>query len=165
VSVVSNTGPLIALAKADHLGLLKALFGVVLIPQAVQRELLSKSGGEAQRLDEAMSTFVQVAPVGEMAGQLLEMLENLGAGEQQAIALAAGSGALLIIDERLGRNAARRAGVQVSGTVGVLIEAKLRGLITEVLPVLQGIRQSGYWLSDELVRAALELAGESFPTE
>ena len=48
-AVVSNTGPLIALAKADRLTVLEAMYGVVQIPPAVHRELLAKTGPEAQR--------------------------------------------------------------------------------------------------------------------
>jgi uncharacterized protein len=161
VSVVSNTGPLIALAKADSLDLLRALFGTVLIPHAVQRELFAKGGIESRRLDEAMASFIQVASMADLSSQAAEATENLGPGEQQAIALAASSRMLLIIDERLGRSAARRLGVRVTGTIGVLLEAKQRTLIGNVLPVLQRIRLNGYWLSDELVRAALVLAGEA----
>ena len=161
MSVISNTGPLIALAKADSLDLLRALFGTVLIPHAVQRELFAKAGVESRRLDEAMASFIQVAPIADLSQQAAEITENLGPGEQQAIALAASSRMLLIIDERLGRSAARRLGVRVTGTIGVLLEAKQRTLIGHVLPVLQCIRLNGYWLSDELVRAALALAGEA----
>ena len=51
MNIVSNTGPLIALAKADQLRLLESLFSQVHIPPAVHRELLAKSGVEAERLD------------------------------------------------------------------------------------------------------------------
>lgn len=53
--VVSDTGPLIALAKADNLSVLKRLFGQILIPPAVYRELMAKSGPEAERLDRALA--------------------------------------------------------------------------------------------------------------
>ena len=60
MSIVSNTGPLIALAKADQLALPRSLFGQVVIGPMVQRELLAKSGPEAPRLDVALSTFMSV---------------------------------------------------------------------------------------------------------
>jgi predicted nucleic acid-binding protein len=62
MTVVSNTGPLVALAKADHLLLLRVLYEEVLIPPAVHRELLAKSGPEAQRLDEALAEFAGESP-------------------------------------------------------------------------------------------------------
>jgi predicted nucleic acid-binding protein len=64
------------------------------------------------------------------------------------------------MDERLGRAAGRRLGLSVTGSAGVLITAKERGLVSAVRPLLDGIRQRGYWLSDELVDAAARLAHE-----
>ena len=60
---VSDTGPLIALAKVDQLILLERLFGKVLIPPAVQRELLAKHGAESARLDDALLNFLDVVPL------------------------------------------------------------------------------------------------------
>jgi predicted nucleic acid-binding protein len=63
VIVVSDTGPLIALAKADQLPLLQQLFGQIHVPPAVHRESLAESGPEADRLDDALTQFIGVAPV------------------------------------------------------------------------------------------------------
>ncbi len=60
--LASNTGPLIALAKVNALSVLKALATEVLIPPAVHRELLAKSGPEAPGLDAALADFVRVFP-------------------------------------------------------------------------------------------------------
>jgi predicted nucleic acid-binding protein len=65
------------------------------------------------------------------------------------------------MDDRLGRAAARRLGLTLTGLVGVLIRAKETGLISAVRPLLNEIRQKGYWLSEELLDAAAKLAGES----
>ena len=65
MSIVSNTGPLIALAKVNRLSLLEHLFGEVFVPAVVYRELLGKSGMEADRLDEALATFIHVAQVAD----------------------------------------------------------------------------------------------------
>jgi hypothetical protein len=85
-------------------------------------------------------------------------VDELGAGERQAIALAVASGAVLSIDDRLGRVVARRLGLRVSGAVGVLVEARRRGLIPVVRPILEELRRHGYWLSDSLFDSALKLA-------
>jgi len=60
MKTVSNTGPLIALAKVDCLFLLKQLFGQICIPPAVYRELLAKSGPEADALDSAFADFIAI---------------------------------------------------------------------------------------------------------
>ncbi len=63
--------------------------------------------------------------------------EKLDRGEAEAIALALEIAAgLLLMDERRGRNEAKRFGIRFVGTLGVLIEAKARGLFPEVRPVV-----------------------------
>lgn len=158
--LVSDTGPLIALAKLDRLALLSALFEAVLIPPAVHRELLAKSGPEAPRLDEAFDRWIKVTPPPALAAEVQIVTQRLDAGERQAIALAYTQGARLLMDERLGRAAARQLGMNVTGMAGVLIYAKQGGHIQAVKPLLESLRRQGYWLSDELLTTALRLAGE-----
>jgi predicted nucleic acid-binding protein len=160
MTVVSDTGPLIGLAKVNQLSLLKRLFGEVCIPQAVHRELLAKAGPETARLDEALASFIRVRQPSSWPAEVKAATLRLATGEQQAIALACELGVLLVMDERLGRAAARRLGLSVTGLAGVLVRAKECGLIPAVRPILDGIRQRGYWLSDELVDAAARLAGD-----
>jgi len=160
MTTVSNTGPLIALAKVDGLTLLRDMFEEILIPPAVHRELLAKTGPESHCLDDALSEYVHVTPTPEPTPEIEAVTQALGPGEQQAIVLAHSLGAPLLMDERLGRAAARRLGVRVTGVVGVLVRAKEDGFIPKVRPVLEEIRQEGYWLSDTLLDAAAKLARE-----
>jgi predicted nucleic acid-binding protein len=160
--VISNTGPLIALAKADQLALLEALFVRVRIPPAVHRELLAKVGPEAARLDEALRGLIKVTPAAPLVPEVKTATLRLDAGEQQVIALAyEREASLVIIDERLARTAARQLGLAVTGLVGVLLRAQEAGLVPAVRPLLEEIRQQGYWLSDEIMELAARLAGES----
>jgi predicted nucleic acid-binding protein len=161
VTIVSNTGPLIALAKVGQLRLIERLFGQVYIPPAVYHELLAKSGPEIAPLDEALARFVKVAQAPQLSPEVKAVTSRLGVGEQQAIALAYELKTVLLIDDHLGRLAARRLGLAITGLAGVLIQAKDMGLIPAVRPLLDEIRQQGYWLSDELLDVAARLAGES----
>jgi len=161
VSVASNTGPLIALAKVDLLPLLATLFGDVQIPTAVHRELLAKAGPEARRLDDALASTIQVVSLPPLASDLVNATQSLGAGEREAIALAQRLGTLLLIDDRQGRNAARTLGLRLTGTAGVLIRAKQVGLLPSVRPMLLQIRGEGYWFSDALIEEAAKVAGEA----
>jgi predicted nucleic acid-binding protein len=158
--VVTNTGPLIALAKIGQLTLLRKLFANVMIPPAVNRELSAKTGPETSHLDEALGNYIIVTTKPEFPAEVQLATAQLGIGEQQAIALAYQQQALLIIDERLGREAARQLGVSLSGSVGFLILAKENDLIPAVRPLLDDFRRHGYWLSDELLVTATRLAGE-----
>jgi predicted nucleic acid-binding protein len=160
LSAVSNTGPLVALAKIDLLSLLQELYGEVSIPPAVHRELLAKSGPEAPRLDAALQTHLRAVGEFSLTVDVEQATAGLGAGEQQAIALANSLGELLLIDDRSGRSVARRLGVPVTGTAGVLLRAKEAGLVAEVRSLLESMRAEGYYLSDALIDLAAKLAGE-----
>jgi predicted nucleic acid-binding protein len=161
VTVVSNTGPIVALAKADQLSLLRILYGEVLIPPAVHRELLAKAGPEAQRIDDGLAGFLRVTPIAPPPENVDRFTSGLGAGEQQAICLALEAGGLLVIDDRAGRKAAGQLGIAITGAVGVLLKAKQEGHLPMIGPVLESIRRYGYWLSDAVVETAIRLAGES----
>jgi predicted nucleic acid-binding protein len=161
VSIVSNTSPLIALAKADALPLLKSLFGEVVIPPAVYHELLAKAGAEVHRLDDALNDFIHRLPMPTVTPEQEQATQHLGEGEQQAVLMAHHRGELLLVDDRQGRNSARTLNVPVTGTIGVLVKAKQAGLISAVLPILEQIRQNGYWLSDAMLETAARLAGET----
>jgi len=80
----------------------------------------------------------------------------------ETIALGIQLGATLVLmDERDGRNRARRQGLRSMGVVGVLLLAKERGLIPEVRPRLDALHgKAGFWLSDPVYRQALASAGE-----
>jgi predicted nucleic acid-binding protein len=160
MTAVSNTGPLIALAKVDKLSLLEKLFGQLFIPPAVYRELLAKCGPESARLDDALVSFIEVATIPSLAPEVKTTTMRLDSGEQQAVALAYERKVVLVIDERLGRTAARRLGLTITGVIGVLIRAKEAGLIQAVCPLLNEACQQGYWLSDEALDVAAKLAGE-----
>ncbi len=160
MSITSNTGRLIGLAKINRLDILQKLFSQVEIPPAVQRELLSGGRPETDLIVKALGDFIQVIALALFSPAVKLATYRLGLGEQEAIALAHQRGALLLIDDRAGRIAARKLGIPVTGLAGILIEAKKAGIVSQVVSSLNEIRKRGYWLSDELIREAARLAGE-----
>lgn len=162
MKIVSNTGPIIGLAKIGKIDLLKALAEETLIPLHVHKELFGKIGAETGQIEEALNDFIRVAPVDISDPSIASVLAELDEGERQAVALASGLGkdVLLLIDDYAGRQAARRLGVAVTGLVGLLLLAKEKGLIESVGSLLEGLRGAGYWLSDEVAEAGKRLAGE-----
>jgi predicted nucleic acid-binding protein len=142
--------------------LLKALASEVLIPPFVHKELFGKTGAETTRIENALGNFITVTSVNVLKPAEADVLSELDEGEKQAVALASylGEGVLLLIDDHAGRQAARRLGVAVTGLIGLFLLAKERGLVGRVGPLLDELRQAGYWLSDEIVGIAKGLAGE-----
>lgn len=156
-SIVSNTGPIIALAAIDQLDLLQSIFGTVFIPPAVAAEIKDEKSAGALGLAE----WITVRPTSDvLAVQLLR--DELDAGESEAIVLARELQAeLLLLDERAATRKARAVGLQTIGTLGLLLLAKEQGIIRTIQPMLAELRQVGFHMSIPLFQRVLESAGES----
>lgn len=91
--------------------------------------------------------------------QLLEM--QLDKGESSAIALALETRlSTIILDDYKARKIAERLGLALTGTIGLLVKAKLKGIIPTVKPLPEKIKQTNFRLSTELELQALRAAGE-----
>jgi uncharacterized protein len=160
--VVADAGPLIGLARVGLLHLLHQLYGKVLIPVQVFDELqTSEDRPGARALRAAMEEgWLESASLDK--GEELEFLSlALGAGEAGAILLSGERPChFLLLDERRGRSVAKKRGLRVVGTGGVLLTAKEQGLIDRVSDALDRLTASGYRLSSELRERILSLAGE-----
>lgn len=158
--VIADAGPLIALAKIKRLGLLKRLFGTVGVTAVVAGELrLGTPAPGAAELDKAIDSGWLV----HLAQPKVKVPEHriLDAGEASCLAaVAAAPGALLLIDERLGRSEAQRLGIAYMGTAGVLCAATDHDYLKAVRPVLSELLAAGYFLSDRVIDDACHLAGE-----
>jgi hypothetical protein len=157
--IVCNSGPLIALGILGKLELLQSLFDEVLIPDAVQREIVQGGVKLAALESFQMALWIRVFPPGQNDALLAALLDT---GEAAVIALARTLGiGVVLIDERKARKVARDVyGLQPVGTARVLIEAKKKGLLTEIAPSLEVLRREGYWIHEDIVHAALREAGE-----
>ena len=162
MKIVADTGPIIGLAKIGRISLLKKFATVVLIPPIVHKELYGKIGSESEQIDQALNDFVHVVELGSLELNIDEPLINLGEGEKQSILLASTlkREALLLIDDRAGRQAADTLNIPKIGLVGILLLAKKRGFIDNVGSLLQELRLAGYWLSDEVIAIARKFAEE-----
>lgn len=142
------------------MAILRELYGEVYVPPVVAAELRAKPDVASQEEER----FIGMAgcirrPENNLLVQALSA--DLGAGEAQAIALATEvPGGLLIMDDAEGRRAARRLGLSVTGLLGVLIEAKARGLIPQISPLPDQLIAEGFWLSEAMRRSVLDAAAE-----
>jgi predicted nucleic acid-binding protein len=160
--IVADTGPIIALAKIGKISLLKSIAGEVLIPPMVYKELFGKIGSESNEIDRALNTFIRLKKEITLDEATEMALADLGEGEKQAIGLASnlGEDILLLIDDRAGRRVAEKLNIATAGLVGLLVVAKEMGFVESVGPLIEDLRHSGYWLSDDLITTAKRLAGE-----
>ena len=151
--LVADSSPLIALARIGRLELLRAEFGSILVPTAVWDELVHAGMDRPGAPAVLAADWIERRKIVD-AGLVALLRRDLGAGESEAIVLAREVGAdLLIMDERLGRAAARRLGLRVTGLVGVLIQARERGRLPDAEAVVNDLhRKAGFWLSEELRR-------------
>lgn len=152
--VVSDTSPVTALLQLGKAELLVDLFGEVVIPAAVAAEL--------ERAHPLLPSFLQVRAARDHS-KVQRLMEVLDAGESEAIVLATELHAdLLLMDETLGRDEAARAGLKVTGLLGLLVLAKERGLLEHLDGVLQRLESEvGFFISPALRAAVLQKAGEA----
>ena len=119
-----------------------------MIPKAVADEIGTKPGEENDQVQALLKKgTLQLKQVSEKI--LAELPIDLGRGEREAIALVIDSGAdLVILDDRQGRIVSRDRGLSVTGTVGVLIEAKERGFIPSLRPEMDRLIEAGMWINE-----------------
>jgi len=162
VNIISDTGPIIALAKIGRLHLLKSLFDKVYITPYVFKELMAKTGDEAEEIEKALNEFITIGEFGKTAAEVEITLKDLGRGERQCIEFASTSKSdfMLLMDDKAARQAAQKLNIPTTGTIGILITAKNYGLVENVTRILQEMREKGYWLSDNIIETARKLTRE-----
>jgi predicted nucleic acid-binding protein len=156
--VVSDTSPIRALVHLGLQGVLAQLFGRVLIPPAVLAELAASVEGFQLQLVPALELR---EPTNTRSVEMFR--KTLDPGESEALALALEIHAeAVLIDEADGRAAARTAGLQPVGVLGVLLRSKERGLCGSVKPLMDSlVVELDFFISQELRRDILQRAGES----
>ncbi len=155
--VVSNSSPLIYLAKAGKLELLKRLFTIVLIPEAVYAEVvvrgIEKSQPEAVSVRRAVEAGWLRVEKSKPLAKLLEISGEIHAGETEAISLAKKINAgLLLVDDAAARSIAEGYGLKVHGTVFVLLLALQKKLLDkqEAKKTLNAFVSKGFRLAPEI---------------
>ncbi len=156
--VIADSSALVALSICQALPLLEILFEKIYVPEAVFREVSIKGKSEADVLTDYLSTRIKSIQTDKT--QIMNAA-NLGSGEQEAITLYIEFSAdLLIIDDARAKKVAYANGLEVIGSVGVLLLAKQRGLINKIRPMLNLLAVSDIHLGSSLIEKALNLAGE-----
>lgn len=148
-TIISDTSCFIILTNIGELELLHKVYGQIVTTLDIATEY-----------GEALPEWVEIATVADKyTQQLLEM--QIDKGESSAIALALETpNSTLILDDYKARKIAELLGITFTGTIGVIIKAKLKGMIPSIKPLLEKIKQTDFRLSVDIELQALKEAKE-----
>lgn len=157
--IVCDTSPIQYLYQLELLRILPALSECVIIPPAVVREIsVGKAAGvnlpDVERFD-----WLEIHQPDSLLA--LPLVTDLGPGETEVLMLALESRELVtVLDDALARQIAETLDLQFTGTLGLLLDAKCAGLVSEVAPLLDQLDALRFRLASHTRRAVLKLAGE-----
>lgn len=159
--VVSNTSPLTNLAAIGQFDLLEKLYSNIHIAEGVWNELNAQGKHWPGREEVAKFDWIEHHEVKNQRF-VNALRQDLDRGEAESIALSLELNAdLIILDEKEGRHTAQRFDLNVIGVIGVLLEAKSKGFISEIRPHLDELRDiAGFYLKESLYQSILRLAHE-----
>ncbi len=157
--VICNTSPIQYLHQLELLHILPELVGQVIIPSAVIKELEAGRKLGINLPDLTTLDWVTIRqPVNLSA---LALVVNLGPGETEVLMLALESNdPIVILDDALARRMAKMINIRLTGTLGLLIDAKNAGLISLAEPVLNQLQTLGFRLAPKTRLEVLRMANE-----
>ena len=160
--VLTDASPLIVLSRIGGLPWLKTIFGEVHVPLAVRKEVLTGKDkvGEPLIQEAIRAKALVVLRKDWKAPQFPLLGEGEAACIRAAVNLRQSGLALLLMDDRAGRATAMEHGFKVAGTAAIVALAKRQKLIPSAADVFERLLQMDFRLSAEVIRAALEAAGE-----
>ena len=155
---ISNTTPILSLLKIDKLDLLKELYGKVIVPLAVYQEI-EKGREKPYYQDLSVMDWVEVHEIKNPDSRAYFI--DVDDGEAEVLILAKEMNAdLVIMDEIMGRRYAKQLKFNITGTIGVLLKAKEKGLIKSIRNLMAELIEKGTWLNPKLISKALKIANE-----
>ena len=157
---VADASPLIFLARLGHLGLLRHAGRSVLVPPGAFAETQAVDDSAAAELRDASSAWLTIREVRNSTAIAL-VCADLGRGESEAIVLASEVGAeRLVVDDLEARRFAVRCGLNVVGTLGILLAAKLEDKLPSLTAECDRLERVGFRIDQPLRAAVLRRAGE-----
>ncbi len=159
LEVIVDTSPLQYLHQLDLLDLLPDLYGKVLIPESVVREIAAGHSLGVALPELKTLGWIEVRRVSGLS--VLPLVSDLGAGEREVLALALeAANPLVVLDDALARRVAKRLELNLTGTLGLLLKAKQIGRIARLEPLLDRLEDLRFRLDGDTRSSALKLAGE-----
>jgi len=152
--IIGDSSALIALTIVDKLELLEKIFDTIYVPQSVYDEVVVSHKPQSRKLQTFLSDKIKTVKL-----DISKM--GLGQGELEAIRLYKDLNAdFLLIDDKRAKSFAKLNGVNVIGSLGVLMLAKEMGLVETIKDDLQKLEDSNLFISKHLVETILREVGE-----
>lgn len=157
--VIVNSTPLIILSNAQSLSVLKSVYNEITIPKAVFDEVTAKEDSACNELRDNLD-WIHIENISNEASKRMYQAK-LHAGEVEVMILAQETNAeLVILDDNAAKKTAKFLGLTVTGTLGVLLKAKNLGIIPSIKPIIDRIRDNGFFITDDIYNLVLNKAGE-----
>jgi len=157
--IICNTSPLQYLHQLGLLHILPHLANPVVVPPAVVDELREGLTRGVNLPDTSRLEWITIRKPASAAA--LPLVTDLGPGETEVLALALEApGSVVVLDDAVARSVAQTLGVEMTGTLGLLLDAKRAGLVQAVAPILDELDSLRFRLSARTRTAVLELAEE-----
>lgn len=153
--VIVNSTPLIALCRIGCLNILEKMYHEIIIPSAVYLEVTAKEDEVCMQV-RAARDWIHVEQIQDITEKKMYKAK-LHDGEVEVMILAQEQKAnLVVIDDNAAKKTAKYLGLTVTGTLGVLIKAKQRGMIESVYPLVLKLKQYGFYISPALESTILK---------
>ena len=159
--IVSNTTPLSNFLHLERMDILQQFFEEIHIPFAVKKEIEECFQGNVQWRKSLDDRFICVHHISS-SFMLNDSFQFLHQGEAEALSFCLERKAeLCLLDDKDARTVAGLHGINITGTLGLLIKAKKEGLVSAVQPFMDTLREEhSFWISDKMYRHVLQLADE-----
>lgn len=158
--VIVNSTPLIALCNAGLLEILKDIYGQITIPKAVFDEVTAKHDSACSQIKKNLE-WIHIENINDTDDRKMYKAK-LHAGEVDVMILAQEEprADLVIIDDNAAKKTAKYLGLNVTGTLGVLLKAKKMGVIPSVKEALDVIQNNGFYISERIIDMVMKQADE-----
>lgn len=159
--VISDSSPLITLARVGHLELLHEFYGTVTIPRQVHEEVVVAGAGMPGAEEVRKAAWIRTNSLAlDPSAEMKSACAGLGAGERNVIYLASAIKAdLVLMDEERARRVARSAGLTIAGSIAILERGARLELVTDLRAVYLNLLNQGIRFDSRLLEASLARLG------
>lgn len=158
--IIVNSTPLIVLSNINHLDILQKLYSDIYIPQAVFDEVTAKNDSACQQIKNNLNWIHICAIKNQSMKRMYQAKLHDGEVEVMILAHENQNKDIIIIDDGAAKKTAKFLGLQVTGTLGVILKAKKENIISNVSSIMNQLIQNGFYITQEVYDFVKNEAGE-----